>query len=165
MSAFGKLRRYLTLPARSASRIARDVDDEIRLHLDLRTEELLRLGVPAAEARARAARQFGDLDDATRYCVAVDRHAERRRRAFTWWSELAQDAGHTLRTLRRAPAFNAATVVTLAVALGARAAPGAGRVGAYRVAVRRHRHVRPGWFHPRRRALRGQRHRLLGLRG
>ena len=119
MSAFGKLRRYLTLPSRSASRIARDVHDELQLHLDLRTEELVRLGVPAAEARARAARQFGDVDDAARYCVAVDRHAERRRRALTWWSELAQDARHTLRTLRRAPAFTAATVVTLAVALGA----------------------------------------------
>lgn len=119
MSEFGRLRRFLRLPARSAARIKRDIDDELRLHLDLRAEELQRAGMSPAEARVQAARRFGDLADAVRYCAAVDEDSERRRRASGWLGELRQDVAHTVRLLRRGPAFAVATVVTLGVALAA----------------------------------------------
>jgi len=118
MSDFGRLRRYLTLPHRAA-RIERDVTDELRAHIAFRAEQLERQGATADEARSRALREFGDLDDAIRYCAAVDRQAERRNRASEWLEELVQDSRHALRLLRRAPAFTAATVVTLGIALGA----------------------------------------------
>jgi putative ABC transport system permease protein len=119
MSEFGRLRRFLRLPSRSAARIRRDVDEELQLHIDLRAAELERAGMPPLEARTRAMRRFGDVEDAARYCAAVDRDAERRHRTSGWSSELRQDAGHTFRMLRRAPAFAAATVLTLGVAIGA----------------------------------------------
>jgi putative ABC transport system permease protein len=119
MSNFGKLRRYLSLPSRNAARIERDVDEELRSHLAMRAESLEREGASPDEARAQALQKFGDLDDAARYCAAVDRDSERRRRTTGWLSEILQDARHTLRMMRRAPAFAAATILTLAIAVGA----------------------------------------------
>src|SRR5215207_4697950 len=119
MSDFGKLRRYLRLPSRSAARIRREVEQELQLHIDMRAEALEREGLSPADARARAIRAFGDLDDATRYCTTVDSHAERGRRASGWWDELRRDTGHALRILQRSPAFASATVPTLALAIGA----------------------------------------------
>jgi len=119
MPDFGKLRRYLALPSRSAARVRRDVEDELRLHIDMRAEELERQGLSPREARAQAIAKFGDLDDATRYCAAVDRETERVRRTSSWWSDVRYDTAHALRILRRAPAFGVATVLTLALATGA----------------------------------------------
>ena len=118
MTEFGRLRRYLTLP-RKAARIERDVTEELQAHIALRTEQLERRGHSSIEARAQALREFGDLDDAVRYCSAVDRQAERQHRVTDWLQELFTDARHALRLLRRAPAFTAATVLTLGLALGA----------------------------------------------
>ena len=119
MADFNRLRRYLALPSRSSARIRRDVDDELQLQIDMRAEALEREGMSPQEARAEAIRKFGDLEDAAHYCAAVDRDAERQRRRSSLSSELLQDANHTLRTLRRSPAFGVATVLTLAVAIGA----------------------------------------------
>ena len=41
-------------------RVDRDLDEEIRFHLDARTDELVRRGMPAEDARAHARRQFGN---------------------------------------------------------------------------------------------------------
>lgn len=75
--------------------------------------------LPRAEARARAVREFGDIHEATDYCTTIDRNAERRRSTRGWWAEVWQDAAHAVRVFRRSPAFAAATVVTLALAIGA----------------------------------------------
>ena len=77
MSDFRKLRRYLAFPTRNAARIRRDVNDELQFHMDMRVEELVQAGMSRSDARVQAQRQFGDLDDATHYCVDVDRSAER----------------------------------------------------------------------------------------
>jgi len=122
MTAFGRFRRFLALPSRSTARIRRDVNDELQLQIDMRAEALERGGMSPAEARAEALRRFGDLRDAAEYCAVVDRDSERRRRTSGWLSEIAQDARHTLRVLRRGPAFAAGTVLTLGAAIGVSAA-------------------------------------------
>src|SRR5262249_55864312 len=119
MPDLSTLRRYLRLPSRTAGRVHRDVEDEFRAHLEMRAESYERQGMSHADACARALREFGDLEDAREYCASVDRSGERRRRLSGWLSEVRQDAGHTLRLLRRAPAFAGATVLTLGVAVGA----------------------------------------------
>src|SRR5687768_697078 len=119
MAAFNSLRRYLRLPSRSPQRIRRDVDDELQLQIDMRAEALEREGWTPEAARAEARRRFGDLEDAARYCAEIDRAGERRNRVGGWLGEVWQDATHTIRMLRRTPAFAGATVLTLALATGA----------------------------------------------
>jgi hypothetical protein len=81
MTDFRGIRRLLTLaPWRSRGRIQRDVVDELRAHIEMRAGTLARQGMTAADALARAEREFGDIDDAVRYCADVDTHAERTRR-------------------------------------------------------------------------------------
>ena len=43
------------------SQFDRDLEDELRFHLETRIEELERSGVPPIEARAQARREFGNL--------------------------------------------------------------------------------------------------------
>ena len=119
MSDLSKLRRFIRFPTRNAARIRQEIDEELKLHVDLRAEALERTGMSPAAARAEAVREFGDREDAARYCIEAGLTAERRRRRRDWLADALQDARHTLRLLRRAPAFTAATVLTLGFAVGA----------------------------------------------
>jgi len=55
----------------------RDVRDEIRLHVELRTEQLVSGGMPPVEARREAERKFGSLADVRR-CSTTFRAEDRR---------------------------------------------------------------------------------------
>jgi Bacterial Ig-like domain len=47
--------------ARSIREIEEEINDELQFHLEMRTEENIQLGLPAAEAREAAVESFGDL--------------------------------------------------------------------------------------------------------
>ena len=51
-------RRYLTF---WRADVARDVDDELRFHLEERTADLIAIGLTPAEARRQALDEFGDV--------------------------------------------------------------------------------------------------------
>ena len=89
----------------------RRLDTEFQFHLDMETEANIRRGLPPDEARRQAILDFG----------AVQQHREEYRdgRGLRWVRELARDARHSLRSLRREPSFAVSVVVTLALAIGA----------------------------------------------
>ena len=115
------IRRLFTLSLRRRERWEREVDDEIRLHLLLRAEQLVGTGRSPDDARQEAIRRFGagPLSDTRTQLLTAARHREEHMRRREYLGELRQDVHFSLRALRRQPAWAAVTILTLALGIGA----------------------------------------------
>ena len=113
--AESKYRRLFRLRFTRAS--VAEVDEEFAFHIEMRARELEARGMTAEQARAESLRQFGDVDEARRFCRAEDSKRMRNYRWALWVDNARQDVQLALRTMRRRPAFSVSTVLTLGVAI------------------------------------------------
>jgi len=89
----------------------REMDDEMRFHIEMEAAELQRMGLPPAEAHRRALATFG----------GVQRHKEegRESRGGAWVEDFLRDARYSFRSLARSPGYTAVVVLTLALGIAA----------------------------------------------
>jgi predicted permease len=95
-------------------RLDREMDVELRHHLESLEAEYRARGLSAEAARLAARRDFGG--------VAHTREAHREQRGLRWLEQLLQDVRFGLRLLRRTPLFTAAVVLSLGLGIGANTA-------------------------------------------
>ena len=90
------------------------LNEELRSHLEMLAEEYAAQGMPPGQARIKARRAMGGIEQI--------KEAHRDERRFAPLSILWQDLRYATRQLRKTPGFSALTIATLAVGIGVNAA-------------------------------------------
>ncbi|HKW47470.1 MAG TPA: ABC transporter permease [Gemmatimonadaceae bacterium] len=98
--------------------VAADVDDELAFHIDARTEELSKCGMPRSAARAQALREFGDMERTRVTLRAMDEHYAAVERRVHVVADLSRDVRVALRGLARAPGLVVVVGLTFALGIG-----------------------------------------------
>ena len=117
-----KRRRWFRLRASDSAEVDRELDAEIRLHLELREDQLRRRGLDGEAAWDEAVRRFGPAAETRQALLVAALRRERVMRVRRFFDGLFADAAHGARAVRREPGLALVVILTMALGIGANAA-------------------------------------------